>query len=81
MRDTETESKLALMFEIAATVNEFRKTYSWDTWFKSLTVKQLQSTRETWYRAFLRSKGHERNIMMWDIAQIDAAITRREAGE
>jgi len=52
--------------------------YSWDTWFKSLTLKQLRDVRDAWSRAAARSKGFEREVLEWDIGQVGQAIMQRE---
>jgi hypothetical protein len=63
-------------------VDKFSNVYSWDAWFKSLTLEQLVTMREAWYRAFARSKGFEHAVMSWDLACVTAEInTRRQAGK
>ena len=52
-------------------------TYSWKTWFKSMTLPELKKLRERWLRNWRYYKGHELDIMTWNKEQLDKVIENR----
>lgn len=51
--------------------------YSWDFWFKSLSLDELHTLRVKWLAASKRSTGWEHDVLVWDLDQVRAEIVKR----
>jgi hypothetical protein len=51
--------------------------YSWETWFRSLTLPELRSLADSWWKIIQYAEGHELLVMRWDQQQLHREIMRR----
>jgi hypothetical protein len=52
--------------------------YSWETWFNSLSLPELQSLANSWWKVIQYAEGHELLVMRWNQQRLWREILRRQ---